>query len=130
MDDGRYAVVTADERDGHEGQYRLGFSETAEFDGDRMKIMEGVSLESLKKDLTGIANGSIVVGENPWYTPENEILSGNAIDELLSASPQSVSNVFGGYNADIRDKKKPVNKRRAFLYQVCSVIYSSTSALA
>ena len=102
MDDGRYAVVTADERDGHEGQYRLGFSETAEFDGDRMKIMEGVSLESLKKDLAGIADGSIVVGENRLEyakTQENAPASGESVvnGQVMAESANEAQRAeFGG----------------------------------
>ena len=39
-----------------------------------------------------------------WYKPENEILNGNAIEELLPGSGKDVGSVFGAYNADIRGK--------------------------
>ena len=39
-----------------------------------------------------------------WYKPENEILNGNAIEELLPGGGKDVGSVFGAYNADIRGK--------------------------
>lgn len=62
--DGRFVIVTADSTEGHEGNYRVGFSETAEYDPDHIKMNENVSLADLKKGLAGLANGSMVIGEN------------------------------------------------------------------
>lgn len=61
---GRFVIVTADSTEGHEGNYRVGFSETAEYDPDHIKMNENVSLADLKKGLEGLANGSMVIGEN------------------------------------------------------------------
>ena len=61
---GRFVIVTADSTEGHEGNYRVGFSETAEYDPDHIKMNENVSLADLKKGLAGLANGSMVIGEN------------------------------------------------------------------
>ena len=64
MDDGRYAIVTADNREGGEGKYRLGFSETAEFDENRVMMLEqGATAEEIRRAFGGISDGSLVVGE-------------------------------------------------------------------
>lgn len=64
MNDGRYAIVTADQREGNEGKYRVGFSATPEYDPDDILINPGsATVEEVRTALAGLNDGSLVVGE-------------------------------------------------------------------
>ena len=63
--DGRYMIVTSDAMEGGEGKYRVGFSETSEYDGEHIKVAgKSVTLADIKQGLAGLADGSLVIGEN------------------------------------------------------------------
>lgn len=57
-------IVTADQREGNEGKYRVGFSATPEYDPDDILINPGsATVEEVRTALTGLNDGSLVVGE-------------------------------------------------------------------
>lgn len=65
MNDGRYAIVTADQREGNEGKYRVGFSATPEYDPDDILMSQkSATIEGIREGLKGLADGTYVVGEN------------------------------------------------------------------
>ncbi|MBR4873566.1 MAG: hypothetical protein IKV00_06995, partial [Clostridia bacterium] len=65
MDDGRYAIVTTDNREGGEGKYCLGFSETAEFDENRVMMLEqGEAGEEVIAELANPALKTIYKGRD------------------------------------------------------------------
>lgn len=81
--DGRYMIVTSDAMEGGEGKYRVGFSETSEYDGEHIKVAgRSVTLADIKQGLAGLANGSLVIGENrlePAQTRKNAPASGEGV---------------------------------------------------
>ena len=75
MDDGRYAIVTADMSENGAGKFRVGFTPTSEYDSEQVNRLErGFTAAEVSQMMQGIAGGSLVVGENrlePAMTREN-----------------------------------------------------------
>ena len=118
MDDGRYAIVTADNREGGEGKYRLGFSETAEYDENRVMMLEqGATAEEIKQNLAGIANGSLVVGEKRLeraQTRENAPASGEGVVDGQVAAQNAVETQKaenGGIEANEGSLRRALQKK-------------------
>ena len=56
--------MTADQREGNEGKYRVGFSATPEYDPDDILINPGsATVEEVRTALTGLNDGTLIVGE-------------------------------------------------------------------
>ena len=84
MDDGRYVIVTADGAEGNEGKYRVGFSETADFDEDHVMMHDGLEGETVTKTLAGLADGSLTYNNDsqrvePAQTVKNAPASGESV---------------------------------------------------
>ena len=78
MRDGRYVIVTADQTEGNEGKYRLGFSETAEFDEERVMQQGGLSGEKISRTLAGLADDSLTYNNETRRVEERAKAQENA----------------------------------------------------
>ena len=109
--DGRYMIVTSDAMEGGEGKYRVGFSETREYDGEHIKVAgRSVTLADIKQGLAGLADGSLVIGENrlePAQTRENAPASGEGVvngQVMAEGANEAQRAENGGVNADSGEK--------------------------
>ena len=125
MDDGRYVIVTADGAEGNEGKYRIGFSETADFDEDHVMIHDGLAGEAVTKTLAGLADGSLTYNnDSQWVEPAQAAKNAPASGEGIIGSQMSAE---GANEAQRGENEANASMRRAARIKISETVDEALS---